>query len=324
MSHSASLIHCVSSTLLHSFILLCLLCLLFSLPLFTIACPVCRLTLTTDRWTPFARAGNARETTNEQTPRTTDLLLYRCTHYILSPLQLSLLSAVFCLLSCTVCICCMKWSRDIKLNFNVTSRLHVFHSTTTTARKHAKMYSMRSLRAVSLSTSRVAARGLIRSIATTPRYQQQSSSTASPSGTAAGAGAGAGSSNTSKATDRASQIASETPRHPTTANISKTGLSDKPLELETSPEEKIDWTRSFHGLSAEPFPKEAADILLAPTDPEEVEIKPDGILYLPEIKYRRILNRAFGPGGWGLVPRSESIVTPKTVTREYALVCNGR
>lgn len=115
-----------------------------------------------------------------------------------------------------------------------------------------------------------------------------------------------------------------TPNRPTTDNISKSGLADKPLELDTAPEEKIDWTRSFHGLSAEPFPKEAADILLADTDPAEVEIKPDGIVYLPEIKYRRILNRAFGPGGWGLVPRSESIVTPKTVTREYALVCNGR
>ncbi|PLN77784.1 Mgm101p-domain-containing protein [Aspergillus taichungensis] len=109
-----------------------------------------------------------------------------------------------------------------------------------------------------------------------------------------------------------------------TENISKTGLSDQPLELEDPTADRIDWTRSFHGLSAAPFPKEAADILLAETNPEEVEIKPDGIVYLPEIKYRRILNRAFGPGGWGLVPRSESIVTPKTVTREYALVCNGR
>ncbi|KAE8353689.1 mitochondrial genome maintenance MGM101-domain-containing protein [Aspergillus coremiiformis] len=124
--------------------------------------------------------------------------------------------------------------------------------------------------------------------------------------------------------DRVARILSPTPTHQTTPNISKTGLADKPLELETSPEEKIDWTRSFHGLSAAPFPKEAADVLTAATDPEEVEVKPDGILYLPEIKYRRILNRAFGPGGWGLVPRSESIVTPKTVTREYALVCNGR
>ncbi|EAW06448.1 putative mitochondrial genome maintenance protein Mgm101 [Aspergillus clavatus NRRL 1] len=125
-------------------------------------------------------------------------------------------------------------------------------------------------------------------------------------------------------TDRAARILAPTPNQPTTPNISKTGLSDKPLELETTTEEKIDWTRSFHGLSAAPFPKEAADILLAEVSPDEVEIKPDGILYLPEIKYRRILNRAFGPGGWGLVPRSESIVTPRTVTREYALVCNGR
>ncbi|KAA8650485.1 putative mitochondrial genome maintenance protein Mgm101 [Aspergillus tanneri] len=131
-------------------------------------------------------------------------------------------------------------------------------------------------------------------------------------------------SSSSSSADHASRILAPTPSHQTTANISKTGLSDKPLELEVSADEKVDWTRSFHGLSAAPFPKEAADILLAPTDPEEVEIKPDGILYLPEIKYRRILNRAFGPGGWGLVPRSESIVTPKTVTREYALVCNGR
>lgn len=151
-----------------------------------------------------------------------------------------------------------------------------------------------------------------RLITTTPAFQQDNQfaqpSPSTPSATA---------------TDRASRITAD-PTHQTTDNISKTGLSDKPLELDASLEEKVDWTRSFHGLSAAPFPKEVADILLAPADPEEVEIKPDGIVYLPEIKYRRILNRAFGPGAWGLVPRSESIVTPKTVTREYALVCNGR
>lgn len=96
------------------------------------------------------------------------------------------------------------------------------------------------------------------------------------------------------------------------------------LEPANVPNGHVDWTRSYHGLSAEPFSKEAAAILLAPVDPDDVEIKPDGIVYLPEIKYRRILNKAFGPGGWGLVPRSESIVTGKTVTREYALVAHGR
>lgn len=86
----------------------------------------------------------------------------------------------------------------------------------------------------------------------------------------------------------------------------------------------MDWTTSFHGLSAEAFSPEASEILMAPIAPEDVEVKPDGILYLPEIKYRRILNRAFGPGGWGLAPRGETLVTATTVTREYALVVLGR
>ena len=86
----------------------------------------------------------------------------------------------------------------------------------------------------------------------------------------------------------------------------------------------MDWARSFHGLSNEAFSKEAADILLAPIEPDDIEVKPDGIVYLPEIKYRRILNRAFGPGAWGLAPRGETIVTAKAVTREYALVALGR
>ena len=50
----------------------------------------------------------------------------------------------------------------------------------------------------------------------------------------------------------------------------------------------------------------------------------DGLIYLPEIKYRRILNKAFGPGGWGLAPRTETNVGPRVVSREYALVCLGR
>lgn len=128
--------------------------------------------------------------------------------------------------------------------------------------------------------------------------------------------------------NRADAIKQPFPSTPTTPSIARTGLSDKPLELSpdgyTSANEKVDWTRSFHGISDKPFSKEIVDVLLEAANPEDVEIKPDGIVYLPEIKYRRILNRAFGPGGWGLVPRSESIVTPKTVTREYALVCHGR
>lgn len=104
----------------------------------------------------------------------------------------------------------------------------------------------------------------------------------------------------------------------------KLDLSDEPIKLQEDDPSGIDWSSSFSGLSIQPFAKEAADILLAPINKDDVEIKPDGILYLPEIKYRRILNRAFGPGGWGMAPRGETIVTDKAVTREYALLVLGR
>ncbi|CAN9135059.1 unnamed protein product [Alternaria alternata] len=100
------------------------------------------------------------------------------------------------------------------------------------------------------------------------------------------------------------------------------GLSDAPPELEGVP--AIDWTRSYHGLGSISFTPEQSDTLLAPITQDDVEVKPDGIIYLPEIKYRRILNKAFGPGGWGLAPRGESIVTGKLVTREYGLIVQGR
>ncbi|KAF7288164.1 Mitochondrial genome maintenance protein [Mycena chlorophos] len=98
--------------------------------------------------------------------------------------------------------------------------------------------------------------------------------------------------------------------------------ASSPLPIPT--DDATDWSKSYAGLSEKPFEKEIADVLLAPLEPDDVEIKPDGLLYLPEIKYRRILNRAFGPGGWGLAPRSMTNVGPKVVSREYALVCLGR
>ncbi|KUI53593.1 hypothetical protein VP1G_01003 [Cytospora mali] len=46
----------------------------------------------------------------------------------------------------------------------------------------------------------------------------------------------------------------------------------------------IDWTSSYHGLSTVPFDSEIAALLMKPIPFEDVEIKPDGIIYLPEIK----------------------------------------
>jgi len=45
------------------------------------------------------------------------------------------------------------------------------------------------------------------------------------------------------------------------------------LSLEDDPT-GTDWSRSYHGLSANPFSKDITDILLAPIDPMDIEIKP--------------------------------------------------
>ncbi|KAL6067991.1 Mitochondrial genome maintenance protein MGM101 [Balamuthia mandrillaris] len=87
--------------------------------------------------------------------------------------------------------------------------------------------------------------------------------------------------------------------------------------------------QSYDGIAAKPFPPDVADVLLEEIHPSWVEIKPDGTIYLPEIFYRRILNTAFGPGGWALMPRQapevhEATGSQKLVTREYALYCLGR
>ncbi|KAG6161045.1 hypothetical protein E4U37_000028 [Claviceps purpurea] len=85
-----------------------------------------------------------------------------------------------------------------------------------------------------------------------------------------------------------------------------------------------DWTNSFYGISTKPVSKEQFKHLVTPLDVADIEVKPDGILYLPEIKYRRKLNETFGPMGWGLIPKSEAVVGSSIVTREYALIIDGR
>lgn len=86
----------------------------------------------------------------------------------------------------------------------------------------------------------------------------------------------------------------------------------------------IDWSSSYHGLGTSAFGPDVAAVLQAPISTDDIEVKPDGILYLPEIKYRRILNTAFGPGGWGLAPRGDLVVQERLVSRDYALIVHGR
>lgn len=89
------------------------------------------------------------------------------------------------------------------------------------------------------------------------------------------------------------------------------------------PNQDVDWEKSYKGLATSPVTQEQFIVLARPTEVEDIEVKPDGIIYMPEIKYRRRLNEVFGPMGWGIVPRGETVVGKEIVTREYALIVNG-
>lgn len=60
---------------------------------------------------------------------------------------------------------------------------------------------------------------------------------------------------------------------PAVEETAAAGLNDAPVFLDDDTTQ-VDWSRSFHGLSTQPFSEEAAKILTGPLDVNDVEIKP--------------------------------------------------
>jgi hypothetical protein len=76
---------------------------------------------------------------------------------------------------------------------------------------------------------------------------------------------------------------------------------------------------SFHGSVRE--------ILLQPPSDDMVDIRADGIIFISVIHYRRTLTRAFGPGGWWIVPNhdvDETDPLKKVLRYRGTLYVNGR
>jgi len=81
----------------------------------------------------------------------------------------------------------------------------------------------------------------------------------------------------------------------------------------------------FQGIAAVAFDKEVQDKLLAPVDEKDVEIRPEGLIYYPEILYRKRLNEALGAGAWALMPRGDKfIINGNTMMRPFAMYIHGR
>ena len=77
-------------------------------------------------------------------------------------------------------------------------------------------------------------------------------------------------------------------------------------------------------VATAPFSPEQIAVLTAPLEDDEVEIKPDGVVYFPEMAYRNRLRKAFGVGGWSLVPLHNPVVQEGLVLQPWCLVALGR
>lgn len=59
-------------------------------------------------------------------------------------------------------------------------------------------------------------------------------------------------------------------------------------------------------------------------DYTDIDILPTGEVYLPAVRYRIILNGAFGCGGWTMIPLSDPMLAHGQVLTHYQLVCHGK
>lgn len=80
------------------------------------------------------------------------------------------------------------------------------------------------------------------------------------------------------------------------------------------------------GISSKKVSDEQQQILCAPVDPDDVEVKPTSFFqaYLSHSKYRERLNKAFGAGGWGMKPVGEPEKRDDYLLQKWTLWAEGR
>ena len=92
-------------------------------------------------------------------------------------------------------------------------------------------------------------------------------------------------------------------------------------QIQTTEKQIVDL---YRGASTKAVTSKQQEVLLTSVDPMDVEIKPDGPVYLPQVKYRRRLNLAFGPMGWALLPADELRMKGNIMYRKYVLLVGDR
>eukprot|EP00835_Amoeboradix_gromovi_P005807 NODE_588_length_6359_cov_0.522843.p4 type:complete len:243 gc:universal NODE_588_length_6359_cov_0.522843:4076-3348(-) len=109
--------------------------------------------------------------------------------------------------------------------------------------------------------------------------------------------------------------------------LKKNGIQSLFTDAEETFSTSDNFDKLYGGFTTKRFSNDVSKILTRPLSVEDIELRPDGLLYMPEIRYRRTLNEAFGPGNWKLVPRSAhyklEVGNAFLLLRDYALICDS-
>lgn len=97
-----------------------------------------------------------------------------------------------------------------------------------------------------------------------------------------------------------------------------------PPPAEPLPPQRPSYMVGFEGIAAIPFTDAQRAVLSEPVIEDEVEIRYDGIPFLPGVWYRRQLTRALGQGNWAIAPRGPSRTMGNAKTYYGALYVLGR
>jgi len=96
----------------------------------------------------------------------------------------------------------------------------------------------------------------------------------------------------------------------------------RPVDTQASPLSQMH--KLIERAGEEPFSNKVTSVLCEPIDDALVDIRPDGLIYVSHLHYRNRLDRAFGVGGWALVPLAVPRVQEGRVLYYGFLKAHGR
>lgn len=118
-------------------------------------------------------------------------------------------------------------------------------------------------------------------------------------------------------------MSNETPETTAIARVAPGALPLKPSPPEPPANFETEIAKLIPMAGTVELTQKQKDILYAPVDESLVEIRPDGLIYLPWMEYAKRLRDALG-GRWALIPTSEPKIKGDLVVRPYYLVIDGK